>query len=411
MELNKKKAIITTLKIVGYSLNILLALLTLCSGYGGVVNPETSTLPAILAMTFPIWLCCSVVVLIVDFFIDKKYAIIQGVALVLCIGPILSFCPMNISRNKLSPEEQKRSFTVMSYNVYGLNSIENPPKHGTYDTHGLVQQVKQCISNPTLSWILKQDIDVVCIQEFNFQVSDDSINSSKPKLLTRELYDSVCVAYPYRTTNGRGAIFSKFPLYPLNLPQYQGDGTEFHVAAVVEILGHRTLVMAAHLQSIGLDPSDKELYREITEGEGGKKALKEAKGQLLGKLSKAFRERARQAEMIRHQIDSLGIENVIICGDFNDIQDSYAMRVMAGDDFKSAFTNAAFGPVITYHANRFYFHIDHILYRGELQAQQFKKYDFGRSDHYPISARFLWQENARKVDRTHKGIDLIDRDR
>lgn len=402
MLLNKKPVIIT-LKVLGYSLNILLAVVTILSAYGGVVDPATTTIPAMVAMTFPIWLTLTIITFIIDLFLVKGMAMIQAGVIVVCIGPILSFCPLNISRAKLTTEEKQRSFTLLSYNVYGLHDYKSKAVKSTYDTIPMKQQRDSGISNPTLSWILKQDRDIVCLQEFNFYVSKNHL------YITRELYDSVCQQYPYRVVDGRCGILSKYPLYPVQLPQDK-EKTSFHTGAVAEIQGHRTLIISAHLQSIGLDSSDKELYRELTEGEGGKAKLKEAKEQLLTKLARAFRARARQAQLIRHQIDSLGIPNVIVCGDFNDIQDSYAMRELAGDDFKSAFTSAGFGPVITYHASRFYFHIDHILYRGELEALRFKKFDFARSDHYPIYTRFLWVENATKVDRNHKGINLIDRD-
>lgn len=400
----KKKPIVTTLKVVGYTLNILLAIMTILSAYGGVVDPEVSTLPAMVAMTFPIWLALTILTLFADLFLNRGMALIQSAVIVVCIGPILSFCPLNISRNNLTPEEKERSFTLLSYNVFGLQDYRHTDElRSTYDTIPMKRERDKGISNPTLSWIISQDRDIVCLQEFDFYVSKDK------RYITRELYDSICRQYPYRVIGVKNGILSKFPLYPVNLPKL-GSQTAFHLGAIAEIQGHRTLLISAHLQSIGLEASDKELYREITEGEGGKAKLKEAKTQLLSKLSHAFRERARQVEIIRHQIDSLGVENVIVCGDFNDIQDSYATRTVAGSDFKSAFTTAGFGPIITYHASRFYFHIDHILYRGDLEAIRFRKYNFERSDHYPIYTRFLWAHDAAKVDRSHKGIDLINRD-
>lgn len=391
------------MKVIGYTLNALLALITIASGYGDTINPADTSLPAMLAMTFPLWVVLTLIALGIDLFIDKKMAMIPGGTLVICIGPILSFCPLNLSSDKLSAEDETRSFTLMSYNVYGLLDCNAKDLKSTYDTIPMKRERDNGISNPTLSWILKQNCDIACLQEFDFYVTRSNRN-----FITTELYDSVCRQYPYRVIGNRNGILSKFPIYPIDLPQDE-EKTAFHQGAIAEIQGHRTLIISAHLQSIGLDSSDKELYREITEGEGGKQKIKEAKQQLLSKLSRAFILRARQAELIRHQIDSLNVENVIVCGDFNDIQDSYAMRILRQDDFKSAFSSAGFGPVITYHANRFYFHIDHILYRGELEAIKFKKYDFARSDHYPISARFLWTEEAKKVNRNHKGINLIDR--
>lgn len=397
-----KDTLLKILNIACYIGNGLLALITLLSGYGGAVNPETSTIPAILAMTFPLWLALTIIILIINLFVSRRMAIIQGVTVLLCIGPILNFCPLNISSSKMTPEEQERSFTFMSYNVYGLLDYKNPssPK----DSTKLRKEVGEDRSNPTMSYILKQNLDIICLQEFYMDISP------KSQLFSRALYDSICDRYPYKVRGAANAIFSKYPIYSVPVKQ-PDDPTAFYLAAVVEIQGHKTLVVSAHLQSIGLDANDKALYQELTQGEGSRQAIAGVKRQLYSKLSKAFRNRSEQARLIRQQIDSIGIENVIIAGDFNDIQGCYAMRELARDDFKSAFTMAAFGPVITYHANRFYFHIDHILYRGDMEAVKFHTDNkFGRSDHYPVDATFVWGPSAKTVNRNLKGIDLINRE-
>lgn len=397
-----KDTILKILSISGYAVNGLLAIVTLMAAYGGVVNPETSTIPAILAMTFPIWLGLTIIAAVVDLFFNRIMAIIPGATIILCLGPALSFCPLNLPRENLTPQEEARSFTFMSYNVYGLNDFRIPlptPK----DTTSLYQEAMAGKSNPTMSFIVKQKADIVCLQEFWWTLKPNH------RVISPGLLDSIFAEYPYRVMGAGNAVMSKYPIYPIKLPNLD-DPTAFHLAVVAEIQGHRTLIVSAHLQSIGLDASDKALYHEITEGEGGRKAISGAKRQLLSKLSTAFQNRADQARLIRQQIDSIGIENVIIAGDFNDIQDCYAIRQLAKDDFKSAFAMAGCGPIITYHANRFYFQIDHILYRGKLDAIGFKKDNFDRSDHYPITARFLWTETAPKVDRHIKGIDLINRE-
>ena len=61
-----KETILKILTISGYVVNGLLMLVTLMAAYGGVVNPETSTIPAILAMTFPLWLGLTIVALVID---------------------------------------------------------------------------------------------------------------------------------------------------------------------------------------------------------------------------------------------------------------------------------------------------------------------------------------------------------
>lgn len=402
-----KKNLGKLLKISGYAINIIIALLTLLSAYGGVVNPEKSTIPAIFAMTFPFWLGLILVVLVTDLFLNRWAAIIPGVTILLSMGPILSYCPLNITKSMDSPAPEADSFTLLSYNVFGLTDYRNPnfsfyTNRDTENTDSTA--TAEVPDNPTISYIISQNSDIVCMQEFYLP-----LNQKNP-FISKAQVDTINDMYPYKAYDNINCILSKYPLYKIKVRPIDST-TANYTAAVAEIQGHRTLILSVHLESIGLDASDKALYKEITNGEGSRETIKGAKDQLLRKLSRAFRERANQTRLIRSQIDSLGIQNVIIAGDFNDIQECYAIRELSQDEFRSAYSMAGFGPIVTYYANRFYFHIDHILYRGKLEAVRFRKDNFERSDHYPIQAMFQWSRTAEKVNRNLKGIDLINRDR
>lgn len=364
--------------------NILTAIITVLAAYGGKVNPDTSTIPALLAMTFPAWMALTLLLTIINLIFFRKTAIIGGVTFFLCLGPFLSVCPLNVSTDKLTPDEEKRSFTLLSYNVYGLNDYRDPisPK----DISTLQEECKAGKSNPTMSHIIQQDADILCLQEFYLNFA---LNSP---VFSREMCDTIITMYPHRVSGINSAILSKYPLYPVKLRQPDSH-TGGWVGAIANIQGHRTLIISVHLESIGLDNNDKELYHELTKGGDGT-TFSEVRHQLLSKLSRAFRKRAEQARELRQQIDSIGIRNVIVAGDFNDIPDCYAMRTIAGNDFRSSFATAGFGPKITYHANRFYFHIDHILFRGQLKATSFGVDTYNRSDHYAIDTRFIWDKDA-----------------
>ena len=57
-----------------------------------------------------------------------------------------------------------------------------------------------------------------------------------------------------------------------------------------------------------------------------------------------------------------------------------------------AYAEAALGPAITYGKNRFYFRIDHMLYRGDFHVNEIHKGKPVGSDHYPLMATFVWDE-------------------
>lgn len=366
--------------------NIIIALGTVAAAYGGIVNPETTSIPAILAMTFPLWLILSVIVITTGLCIPRvrKTAIIPAIGVVCCTGPILSYAPMHFSAADINDESHEPSFTLLCYNTLALNDIMRDST--ITDTKHLKQAIDNGARNPIASYIISTDADILCLQEFR------GLFQAEPLFYTKEQVDTLKHRYPYYRPFHGEDIMSRFPLEAVNMRQPESPYAWFG-AAIADIQGHRTLLVSVHMQSIGLDASDKELFRDLTDGDvEGKSQMKRVKHQLLGKLSYAFKERARQARMLREQIDSIGIENVIVAGDFNDIPDCFALRELCRDDFRSAFASAGCSPEITYHANRFYFHIDHILYRGAMRAVAYHRGECPNSDHYPIMARFVWDE-------------------
>lgn len=384
MQKVNKQRIRKSITIIGYLANSLLLLITILSAYGGMVNPEKSTIPAMLAMTFPVWLFATIAALVISFLFDKRMAIIPGATLLICIGPILDFCPLHCFGKKLSDEEKTHSFTILSYNAFGLVDYTCESKN---DMKKILRNERDNgINNPTLQHILDYNADILCLQEF------EADKTFKRSVISAELYDRTCATYPYRLRAKDNVILSKYPIEPITLTYPGRRRNPPYMGAIANIQGHRTLIICLHIASVGLNNDDKALYREITNGEGGKTAIKTARHQLLSKLSKAFRNRSRMTSFLRERIDSLGIDNVIIAGDFNDINNCYAIRQLQQDDFKEAFIEAGCGPTITYHANRFYFQIDHILYRGDMEAVDYKRDKFKRSDHYPILTTFLWKE-------------------
>lgn len=371
--------------IAACTVNIVLAAITVLAAYGGTVNPEKTTIPAILAMTFPAWAVLLVLMLIADMIFFRKMAFIPLITIIASLSPILSFSPLHILPRKLSPQQEENSFTLMSYNVFDFTDFTAEPPDSTAPrkrSQDYIDEMNAGILNQTLSYILQSAPDIGCFQECPGARSIPRVHVSE------EQSDSLCRLFPYRTGENGEDVYSRFPLERVALRQPESEYCWFG-GAIVDIMGHRTLVVSVHFQSIGLNSQDRELFYQLTEGENTTK-VKQVKRQLLGKLSYAFKERAKQARMLREQIDSLNVRNVIIAGDFNDIPDCYAIRLIARDDFKSAFATAGCGPTYTYYGDRFFFNIDHVLYRGDMEAVKYRRVKAGRSDHYPVEVRFIW---------------------
>lgn len=352
-------------------LNVVAVAALIVSGYAGVVSPlKYGGLFGIIGLTFPIVLALVLALAVLQIFWHRRGLIIIGVGLLLCAGPILTFSPLNIHFGQRKAAPGDSTFTVLSYNV--ANLIDQRPD-GSYDS----------TYNAMVSYILERDADIVCLSE------SKNLGVSRALHISPAQYDSLQRRYPYIIISGTAqATLSKFPIEPIHTSI---DRSAFGAGEVgmyhVTLPGGKLMALFnVHLQSLGLNPADKELYMDLTELRT--EDMNEVRSQLLSKIAAANVMRARQTQLLLGLIRHYGGSNVIVCGDFNDIPDCYAIRTFESAGFHSVYPQLGFGPIITFNANRFYFCIDHVLYRGDLRPLNFHKGSTKASDHYPIEVEF-----------------------
>lgn len=367
-----------TLFAIVAALNTGLAMATVFSAYGGVFDPGKVVVAALMAMMFPGFLIASILFLIADLVFWRKAAVVIAIGIVLSLPPILNFSPINLGHRELTEAERQRSFTFLTYNVLHF-----------WDFRGNVPGLSR---NATIDYILSTDADIVSLQEVEF------LKSWPLWRITPEQIDELSARYPYRMVNAsyQLTLLSKYPFEFVDLGIPENISRRF-ACFRIKIGGHTVHLFNVHLESIGLTPRDKELYQGLFEkAPGSEQALRRelslVKTQLVSKLAKAFEERTDQARAIRHAIDSIG-GNFIVAGDFNDIPDCYAVRTIMDGDMTDAYAQNALGPAITYHGNRFYFRIDHVLYKGDMDCVSLQRETPPSSDHYPFLATFVFDDN------------------
>lgn len=341
------------------------------SANGGNLDPRYWALPSISVLFFPSLLIFTTLLLIINIFISRISMIINIICLLICSNAILYYCPFNFDRKTNNND----CFSLMTYNVFMFKD---------FNSKGVTPS-----DNPTLKFILHYGPDIAALQEcypLNLKYGGTKLSTS--------LTDSIHKKYPYKDFTAEGqALFSKFPFKVIK-HKYLSERS-FRIQPYEIYIGKDTLsLINVHLQSIGLSTSDKELYMQITEGQTEKNGLKselnEIREDLLNKLSLAFKAHAEQINKI-YEIASELKEPIIICGDFNDVILSYPCRFLLKHGFKDAYRESALGPSITYHDNRFYFRIDQIFYKGNIQAIYTRKENISSSDHYPLIADFKFK--------------------
>ena len=362
-----------SLKITLIVITSLMAIALLASAWGGLVHPAKSRILPFLILALPLTFVINVVIMLSWLIALRwKISLITLVALLLSYQPLSTVCPMNLFSGS---NEKENTFKVMTFNVANFGPY-NPKNHEP---------------SKSMRYILDQNADFVLLQEGSQE--RNYLKLSNVEMMSDELVQK----YPYHSDGRRDLmIFSKYPYSVVPdsafdaLHEYKGG--LYAKAFDIELPeGHQLRIINVHLRSIGMAEGDKELYADITKGGvrvDKRSELRRIKHSFYNKLTTAFNRHAIEAELIRSIIDN-SPENVILCGDFNEVPSSYCYRTICGDDMNDTFQDCGVGMTYTFHDRRMYFKIDHILYRGKMQAVDWHRDKEGDSDHYPQIATFV----------------------
>lgn len=338
----------------------------LCA-YIGYISPAESKIAGLLPLTFPAWIAAVLLVGIIDLLFCRRAALIPLAGLLISAGPVLDYCPLHPFAGQAA---DKPAIRLVTYNALRfMSTIPDDPYPGGV--------------NPTISYIIGCGADIVAVQE--------SLPAwpNKRLCITQAQIDSLKEVYPYILFDdfSESSLMSK---YPFSLRSMPSDLNRHVMCADIAVGSDTIRIYSVHLQSFQLNDEDKRLYHDIATLEGSRSELREVKSVLLTKLTSANTARAVQADTLRDIIDSDPADNVIVCGDFNDVASSYTVRTVcrACGGLSQAYADAGFGPMVTYNRRSFPFRIDHVLYRGDLKAVEAKHGDIRSSDHYPLMVVF-----------------------
>lgn len=345
-----------------------LYLLALTSGYGGFIDPEVTVIPGILTLVFlPLFVLTLIPAALWLIFRRRRPIALAGIAVVvLLLYPFFTVSPLSFPSG---PKPGEKVLKVLTYNV-----------------HHFARSAKDSTRTEIVDYLLRSDADVICLQEAcvftYFRYPPETTHPMFSHELGRK--------YPYMRwgTDNEMAILSRYPL------SWEGPLAKIHdqcaVAAEAQVEpGKSVTVFCVHFPSYRLSDDEKGVVTQLDRGfDGMKKSAREMKRSILGKLKRAALARASFAAGI-DSVASLIPGRQIVCGDFNDVPLSYTWRLFNSSGFRDAYVDAGNGPMYTFNAFHMLFHIDQILYRGDMRAVSVEKGRLKASDHYPVSATFV----------------------
>lgn len=346
---------------------LLIYLLTLACAFGGYVPPQITSIPAIMVLALPYMAILSALLVIIWAATRHWWIAGAGVLMfVACWTPVSMQFPFHTADK---PTEGADTFRLLTWNV----------------AHGEDFTRTEADDNRTFRAILHQNADIVCLQEMIV------FKPGRVPKLSQQLYDSICTLYPYRETweSYDLQIWSKYPFSGAwQIPECAYSDARI---ARFNIKGHEFFVCNVHLTSYALEEDDQKIISNMRSPGSIKHNIGLFKNSVYQKLKASFPIRATVTEGLIRSINQYSGPTVV-CGDFNDVPASWTYRLFLKDGFKDAYTATNFFCTDTFNRNLLLFHIDQILYRGDIKPLSVERIPLKTSDHYGLVAEFEFIE-------------------
>lgn len=354
-------------------INIVLCSLFVLACCNSFLQPQKWWLIAFLGLTFPFLLVLVTAFIFFWLIFRSRWAILPIVTLLLGYTNIRALVGFHYGKEvrKLKPEGSLR---ILTWNV------------SWFDEQLKADKSRVSYRSKMLEFIDENKPDVLCFQEY-FEPHHKRYPYSNKTDFARLGYPYSFIAYDYTGWRKHWqtgiAIYSKYPIIDSVHIRYPGPlayrASESLIGADINFNGQPIRVFTTHLQSVLFKDKD---YRNIEIIKTGSDSVLEASKSLALKLARGYQFRSQQVEIVRDQLDSSPYP-VIICGDFNDVPNSYTYFRIKGDR-KDAFTESGKGIGRTFSNIAPTLRIDYIMPDKRFEVQQYMRYFVPYSEHYPV---------------------------
>ncbi|MEO6288851.1 MAG: endonuclease/exonuclease/phosphatase family protein [Ginsengibacter sp.] len=278
-------------------------------------------------------------------------------------------------------EKSPGNLRVMSWNVEQFN-IQH-------------YKDKPWIKEQMLDLINHYDPDIACFQEVVAGEKKKAVNyfpEIVKKLKFSDYFYSYSIKDDFDSYHHFGIlIFSKLPVISkqafVNYPNDYNSTFQY----IDIITGNDTIrIFNIHLQSLKFSKANLSYLDK-----GGLKSdsnITKSKS-IISKMKTGFIKRSIQADFIKDEINQSPYP-VIVCGDFNDVPDSYAYETI-GEGLQDAYVEKGFGISRTFSSIAPTLRIDNIFVDKKYTITQFARVRKFLSDHFPIVADLVPGQNMK----------------
>ena len=356
-------------------LNIVTVILFLLACANSFLAPGRLWLIALLGLFFPLLLLLLVCFFIVGIFLSgwRAWALLSLLALMIGWSNIHSFLALHPGR-EFTAQKAPGALRIMTWNIRSFDEFTTRKRGASGNREKMLQ------------FIAGQHADVLCLQEFfnsHFPADSCGIPYIQERLHFPYYFFSRDYVYGGGKYEAGVIIFSRYPILDTMVMAYTRPGgfhsTESLIAANIHAGKDTIRVYTTHLQSVLFqrkDFHDLEIIKNVDD------SILTASRAIAKKLGYAFRHRGEQASEVRAQLDKSPYPG-IICGDFNDVPNSYTYYTIR-KDWQDAFLQKGFGIGRTYKFISPTLRIDYILASRAFSVLQCRKFSLPWSDHNPV---------------------------
>ena len=359
-------------------LNLVTAVLFLAGCYNAHFDPSRFWFIGFLTLASLYFLLLLLIFLLFWMFARPVFMLISITAILLAWSPLQNLFRLHMAKDYVI-KKHPDNLRVMSWNVEHFDILE-------YKTHPEIKQ-------QMIAMINEYQPDVACFQEMvGSDKYADAIN------FVPDFAKQLSMPYVHFSYNKKldfdgkhhfGIIsFSRYPFFNEHTMSYApNDYNSIFQYADLDKGGDTFRIYNLHLQSLKFSKQNLQYIGEPSVDEG--KNLSGSMS-LISKFKTGFLKRKVQADHIKTSINESPYP-VIVCGDFNDVPNSYAYSTI-GKELKNAFTEKGTGIGRTYYSISPTLRIDNIFTSQSFNIEQFTRIKKKMSDHFPLIADLYFKK-------------------
>ena len=357
-------------KIIKYTsllINLFFVLLYVCGLLSSVIPADKFVWFSYLGLIFP-FLIVAQIGFVIFWITRKKWLFLISVGVLVASFPAVNRVFTAPFHKNHPITEEKPTVKLLTYNVAIFG--------GEKEFKNIMNVIEEA------------DADIVCLQEFGCYTSHNLLTQHQIVSAFRKHYPYKHLWYKNQRDNVSWGVatFSKYPIINKAKVEYS-SAYNVSIYSDVVIDSDTVRVFNNHLESNKFTMRDVKHYKSLSDDFSREKFWLITE-KLSYKLGAAYRVRAHQARAVRASIEESPYP-VVVCGDFNDVPQSYAYRTIAKnlDDIE---TTTSWGYNYTFHANGMFVDIDHVLVsQQKITPLHYSVIRESYSDHYPVLTE--WQ--------------------